>query len=152
MVYRDPSKELFSEEEAAALLGMSKRMLAKRRYEGKIGHCKDGHFIGYSQRHIDSYCEKFDKDRPLNHKPSLTSQSKKAREPWKERKLRQRKVNAEQRDKDKKSAERAFKRHGSAGARFMALITGFTKSPATAAGEAFQTEESYASGKAPRER
>jgi hypothetical protein len=64
MVYRDPPPRIFSEEEAASLLGMTKRMLAKRRYEKKIKFLKDGHFIGYTQRHLDAYCEKFDTSLP----------------------------------------------------------------------------------------
>ena len=125
MVYRDPSKDLYSEEEAAALLGMTKRMLAKRRYEGKIGHCKDGHFVGYSQKHIDTYCDKFDKERGLNRQSaSPSSRPKKEREPWAQRKLRYRKVSAAQCEKDQKSRERLGQKRKSLSALFIAMVTG----------------------------
>ena len=46
---------LYSEEEAASLLGMSPRMLANRRRAGRIGAIKDGRVIGYTLAHLKEY-------------------------------------------------------------------------------------------------
>jgi len=46
---------LFTEQEAALLLKMTPRMLAKRRYDKKIRYIKDGHFIVYKFSHLVEY-------------------------------------------------------------------------------------------------
>lgn len=48
--------DLYTEEEAAALLGMSIRMIADRRRAGKIGTITDGQrFIRYKKEHLEAY-------------------------------------------------------------------------------------------------
>ena len=51
--------EIFTEEEAAAILGMTPRMLARRRRAGKIGAIKDGHFIRYTRQSLVAYQKAF---------------------------------------------------------------------------------------------
>jgi hypothetical protein len=48
---------LFSEEEAAAILGISLRMLADRRRAGRIGAIKDGYYIRYKIHHLEAYLD-----------------------------------------------------------------------------------------------
>jgi hypothetical protein len=52
---------LYSEEEAAALLKMSIKMLARRRRAGKILCIKDQDYIAFTGRHILEYCAIFQK-------------------------------------------------------------------------------------------
>jgi hypothetical protein len=60
MEKEEPTERLFSESEAAAMLGMSPRMLANRRRARKIEHVRDGrYYIRYRQRDIDGYLSKF---------------------------------------------------------------------------------------------
>jgi hypothetical protein len=59
MVYRDPSKRYYSEAEAADYLGITKKMLARRRYQKKVDFIKDGHLILYELRHLDAYTGRF---------------------------------------------------------------------------------------------
>jgi len=47
---------LFTETEAAKILGMSVRQLANRRRAGKIGYIKDGAFVAYTKKHITDFC------------------------------------------------------------------------------------------------
>ena len=54
---------IYSEEEAAELLGMTIRQLATRRRAGKISCLKDGHFIAYLPDQIIEYCATFRRDR-----------------------------------------------------------------------------------------
>lgn len=49
------SSKLYSEDEAATLLGMTRRMLADRRRAGKISAIKDGHVIAYTAAHLTEY-------------------------------------------------------------------------------------------------
>jgi len=59
-----PVERIFSEIEAAAILGMSSEVLAKRRRAGKIGHIRDGrYYIRFLQRHIDAYLASCDNPR-----------------------------------------------------------------------------------------
>lgn len=58
----DESKEqakaeghLYTEEETAALLKMTVRMLARRRRSGAIGSIKHGRWIRFTQKHIDDF-------------------------------------------------------------------------------------------------
>jgi hypothetical protein len=67
----DP-KHVFSEAETAIILGITKRMLAKRRYDGKIGYVKDGHFIGYLHDQIIEYCEQYRRGHRLAAVPLTT--------------------------------------------------------------------------------
>lgn len=46
---------IFSEEQAAAFLQMTPRMLADRRRAGKIRCIKDGRFIAYTTKHFAEY-------------------------------------------------------------------------------------------------
>jgi hypothetical protein len=56
--------KIYNEREAAALLGMSERMLAQRRRAGKICHIKDGDYIAYLQSHLDDFCKRSEKGAP----------------------------------------------------------------------------------------
>ena len=47
--------KLYSEHEAAEILGMTPRMLADRRRAGKISAIKDGHVIAYTAAHLTEY-------------------------------------------------------------------------------------------------
>ncbi|MBN9547241.1 MAG: hypothetical protein J0I19_17380 [Alphaproteobacteria bacterium] len=47
--------KLYSEKEAAEMLGMTPRMLADRRRTGRISAIKDGHLIAYTAAHLTEY-------------------------------------------------------------------------------------------------
>ena len=76
MVYRDPSKRYYSEQEAAEYLGMTKKMLARRRYEKKIDHIKDGHLILYELRDLDAYLGRFSTAPAPAPQPDTTAHDK----------------------------------------------------------------------------
>ena len=66
--------KIYNEKEAAALLGMSARMLARRRRAGKIRHIKDGDFIAYRQTHLDEYCKRLERGLPGEEAPEPKTQ------------------------------------------------------------------------------
>jgi hypothetical protein len=76
MVYRDPSKRYYSEAEAADYLGISKKMLARRRYGKKIDHIKDGHLILYELRDLDAYLGRFSTAPAPEPRPDTTAHDK----------------------------------------------------------------------------
>lgn len=110
MVFEDRTKRIYSEEEAATILGMTKRMLAMRRRAGKIGHVKDGRYIGYTQEHLDRYCRKIDSAYEPEFTPPKTPSAKKRSKwhdlPWAERKKTFRKISPDQKARIERSSSR----------------------------------------------
>jgi hypothetical protein len=51
----ESDSKMYSQVEAAAILGMTLGMLMDRRRAGKIGCVKDGHYIAFSRLHIEDY-------------------------------------------------------------------------------------------------
>lgn len=64
---------VLTELEAAAILKMSRRMLADRRRAGKIRCLKNGHFISYKLTHIAEYLISVEKGAGLEMHLSDTS-------------------------------------------------------------------------------
>lgn len=49
--------KVYTEDEAAAFLKMTVRMLRIRRKKGKIGYVKDGKYICYTEAQLKEYCQ-----------------------------------------------------------------------------------------------